>query len=116
MVSISHHNANQNQIESVPASIPGAVYTSTPADLPDPPFRCFEGLVPRLGTTLGGTSNDQLLLRDFAYHSCRLVTFSYASLGPWRIERTERNFPSARVHPYTQQLISLMSAYPEVMT
>ena len=38
----------------------GAVYTSTPADLPDPPFRCFEGLVPRLGTTLGSTSNDQL--------------------------------------------------------
>ena len=26
----------------------GAVYTSTPADVPDPPFRFFEGLVPRL--------------------------------------------------------------------
>ena len=25
-----------------------AGYTSTPADLPDPPFRFFEGLVPRL--------------------------------------------------------------------
>ena len=24
------------------------MYTSTPADLPDPPFRFFEGLVPRL--------------------------------------------------------------------
>ena len=30
------------------AFIPGAVYTSTPADVPDPPFRFFEGLVPRL--------------------------------------------------------------------
>ena len=28
------------------------VYTSTPADLPDPPFRFFEGLVPRLVQTL----------------------------------------------------------------
>ena len=27
---------------------PGAVYTFTPADVPDPPFRFFEGLVPRL--------------------------------------------------------------------
>ena len=25
-----------------------SVYTSTPADVPDPPFRFFEGLVPRL--------------------------------------------------------------------
>ena len=25
-----------------------AVYTSTPADVPDPPFRFFEGLAPRL--------------------------------------------------------------------
>ena len=25
------------------------MYTSTPADVPDPPFRFFEGLVPRLG-------------------------------------------------------------------
>ena len=24
------------------------MYTSTPADVPDPPFRFFEGLVPRL--------------------------------------------------------------------
>ena len=27
------------------------MYTSTPADLPDPPFRFFEGLVPRLCVT-----------------------------------------------------------------
>ena len=27
------------------------MYTSTPADVPDPPFRFFEGLVPRLPRT-----------------------------------------------------------------
>ena len=27
------------------------MYTSTPADVPDPPFRFFEGLVPRLEQT-----------------------------------------------------------------
>ena len=27
------------------------MYTSTPADVPDPPFRFFEGLVPRLHVT-----------------------------------------------------------------
>ena len=32
------------------AFIPGAVYTSTPADVPDPPFRFFKGLVPRLAS------------------------------------------------------------------
>ena len=26
------------------------MYTSTPADVPDPPFRFFEGLVPRLAS------------------------------------------------------------------
>ena len=41
----AHQNANQKPIGSVP---PGAVYTSTPADLPDPPFQFFEGLAPRL--------------------------------------------------------------------
>ena len=30
------------------------MYTSTPADVPDPPFRFFEGLAPRLGTRLAG--------------------------------------------------------------
>ena len=41
----AHQNANQKPI----GSVTGAVYTSTPANLPDPPFRFFEGLVPRLG-------------------------------------------------------------------
>ena len=44
----AHQNANQNPIGSTPAYHEGAVYTSTPADLPDPPFQFFEGLVPRL--------------------------------------------------------------------
>ena len=42
----AHQNANQKTIESAPAY--WAVYTSTPANLPDPPFQFFEGLVPRL--------------------------------------------------------------------
>ena len=37
----------KSQLE-VRLRIPGAVYTSTPANLPDPPFWFFEGLVPRL--------------------------------------------------------------------
>ena len=42
-------NAHQN---AKCACIPGAVYTSIPSYLPDPPFRFFEGLVPRLRCTL----------------------------------------------------------------
>ena len=30
-------------------NIPQCSYTSTPADVPDPPYQFFEGLVPRLG-------------------------------------------------------------------
>ena len=30
------------------------MYTSTPADVPDPPFRFFEGLAPRLPLQGGG--------------------------------------------------------------
>ena len=72
----AHQNANQKPIGSAPSyrvqcTLPpqpmcqtllfdfsrvwfrdyfilGAVYTSTLADVPDPPFRFFEGLVPRL--------------------------------------------------------------------
>ena len=42
-------NAHQNAKASRKcAFILGAVYSSTPADVPDPPFQFFEGLVPRL--------------------------------------------------------------------
>ena len=41
----AHQNANQKSIGSAPAYRAECTH---PADLPDPPFRFFEGLVPRL--------------------------------------------------------------------
>ena len=47
-------NAHQTKVNRKCTCIPGAVYTSTPADLPDPPFRFFEGLDPTLKLTCMG--------------------------------------------------------------
>ena len=52
------------------------MYTSTPTDLPDPPFRFFKGLVPRLFWLCGGLGNN-FALKCFEHWNVALGVDEY---------------------------------------
>ena len=69
----AHQNANQANRKC--ACIPGAVYTFTPADLPDPPFRFFRGSGSE--TTITETiQSDQIMYTLYLVNALCLCMFS----------------------------------------
>ena len=71
------------------ACIPGAVYISTPADLPDPPFQFFQG---------SGSETKSQLVRSDSTHS---LQSSGGTMGAERgVHPTKHLKPSTAVHAY----------------
>ena len=69
------------------------MYTSTPPRLPDPPFRFFEGLVPRLGKALPTCTVNALInapLKNNYDPQRRLVWSEKNYLGPLGAPYLER--------------------------